>query len=259
MPDRGRSPEAGAGFRAGAALNAVRSGGGPCLLPRRAALLGLAGLAGCAGGSPPPPLARAAAPPDGPPVPTVHAVLRGWHTDIGLAVAEMAPALRPLGQDFPGATHLLFGFGERAYWTRPDPSFADMLAALLPGPGVILVTGLRATPAEAFGTADVVSFGVSRAGMEQLSRHLWAALERDAEDRPLLLMPGPYAGSLFYGSGQVYAAGYTCNTWTAEALQAAGVPVSPSGVLFAGQLMARLRRIAAGGSGSPQGEIARPA
>ena len=41
----------------------------------------------------------------------------------------MRGPLRQVGQDFPGATHLLFGFGERAYWTRPDPSFADMLLA----------------------------------------------------------------------------------------------------------------------------------
>jgi Protein of unknown function (DUF2459) len=204
---------------------------------RRTALLALAaGGAACVGS---PPLRVA---PAGPGTLPLHVVARDWHTDIGLPVAALRGPLRQVGQDFPGATHLLFGFGERAYWTRPNPSFADMLLALLPGPGVVLVTGLRTDPAAAFG--DALALAVTPDGTDRLCAFLWATLEQDAEGLPRLLTRGPYPGSLFYASDRGYAAHYTCNTWTAEGLRIAGLPLDPSGILFAGQLMARLRRLA---------------
>ena len=46
--------------------------------------------------------------------------------------------------------------------------------------------------------------------------------------------PGPAAT----GS---YDLSHTCNTWTAEALHAAGVPMTAAGVVFAGQLLDQLR------------------
>jgi hypothetical protein len=153
------------------------------------------------------------------------------------------PLLR-IADDFPDARHLLFGFGERAYWTRPDRALGDMLLALLPGPGAVLVTGLRASPVEAFGDEDVVRLAISQEGMDRLCAFLWATLEQDAGGQPHFLKRGPYPGSLFYASARRYAAHYTCNTWTAHGLQAAGVPVDASGVLLAGQLMRRLRQAA---------------
>jgi len=49
---------------------------------------------------------------------------------------------------------------------------------------------------------------------------------------------GPYPGSLFLPASRDYSALYTCNTWTAEGLAAAGLPVAPAGILFAAQVNA---------------------
>ena len=173
----------------------------------------------------------------------VHLVARGWHTDVDLPAARLPPPLLPLAHDFPGATHFLFGFGERAYWTRPDPSGMDALAALLPGPGVILATALRVPPEAAFASEDVVTLPVTEAGLDRLAAHLAAELREDGEFRRLA--DGPYPGSRFYATSRRYSAVYTCNTWTADAAQVAGTGVSASGVLFAGQLMERARAVAA--------------
>jgi hypothetical protein len=118
--------------------------------------------------------------------------------------------------------------------------------ALLPGPGAVLLTGLSATPAEAFGAGNVQPLRVSRAGFARLQAFLWRSLVPEGEAaRPLA--EGPYPGSRFYASGVTYAGFYTCNTWTAEALAQAGLPVSPAGVVFAGQVMAQARKAAAAG------------
>ena len=62
---------------------------------------------------------------------------------------------------------------------------------------------------------------------------------------PRAIADGPYPGSLFYVSTRTYSAGYTCNTWTAEALQTAGLPVHADGVVFADEVADQARRIAA--------------
>jgi hypothetical protein len=78
---------------------------------------------------------------------------RKWHVDIGFAAKDLEPSLRSLAADFPGAQFLFFGFGDRHYLLANNRHFASMLAAVWPGPGIILATGLKATPGEAFGAA----------------------------------------------------------------------------------------------------------
>lgn len=179
---------------------------------------------------------------EGPRSRAVHLVARGWHTDVELPADRLPAALAPLAHDFPGAAHFLFGFGERAYWTRPDPSSADALAALLPGRGVILVTALRVTPSAAFPPDDVAVLPVPEAGLRRLAAFLADELKEDGRFRRMA--DGPYPGSRFYATSRRYSAVYTCNTWTADALQVAGTGVSASGIVFARPLMARARAAA---------------
>ncbi|HEX5325924.1 MAG TPA: DUF2459 domain-containing protein, partial [Acetobacteraceae bacterium] len=77
-------------------------------------------------------------------VATVYVIDRGWHTDIGLGADDVRGPLATLEADFPGVRYLVFGFGDRAYLLSPYRSFIDMIAALVPGRGAMLVTALRA-------------------------------------------------------------------------------------------------------------------
>jgi hypothetical protein len=49
--------------------------------------------------------------------------------------------------------------------------------------------------------------------------------------------------SLFFAAAPKYSAVHTCNTWAAEALRAAGLPIHSRGVVFASQLWSQIRRI----------------
>jgi hypothetical protein len=78
---------------------------------------------------------------------------------------------------------------------------------------------------------------------------------RDGAIEPVL--PGSHAVgsySAYYESVQRYSALHTCNTWAAEALKSAELPVSSSGVEFAWQLWEQVRRLenTSPGAGSPQ-------
>ncbi len=74
---------------------------------------------------------------------TIWVIGRGWHTEIGVEAGAIDPALSDVRAEFPGVRVLVFGFGERAYLLHREHDFGDMLAALVPGPGAILVTALR--------------------------------------------------------------------------------------------------------------------
>lgn len=174
----------------------------------------------------------------------VSVVERDWHTDIALRAEDMDGPLASIRARFPGVRTVLFGFGDRHYLTDRRPGFIDMLLAAFPGPGALLVTGLRTTPAEAFGAANVVDLAVTGAGLRRILDFLWHAFAAGEAGRPWALGGGPYPGSLFYASADTYALTHTCNTWTAEALQAGGTTVSAAGVLFATQVMQRARAAA---------------
>ena len=209
---------------------------------RPVALAACLTLAGCTAPTPPAPPAELTA---GPKTETIYLVERGWHTDIGLPATQSGDALADLRTTFPGVHTLVIGFGQRAYLLRREHDLADMLAALAPGAGALLVTALRDTPQTAFPADDVVVLKVSTRGLARLTDFIAGSFERPPDGTLHAIADGPYPGSLFYASTSTYSAGFTCNTWTAEALQTAGLPVHVAGVVFADEVADQARRIAA--------------
>ena len=175
---------------------------------------------------------------------TIYVVGRGWHTDIGLPVDEVTGPLASLERDFPGARFMVFGFGEREFYMARNEGSGEMLAALFPSKSAILMTALLAPPTEAFADHQVVTLHLPQAGVERIATRLWQGLEKTADGSAVRLADGPYVGSAFYAATETYDAFHTCNTWTALVLRDAGVPVDTH-VLFAGQVMRQVSRIAA--------------
>ena len=204
---------------------------------RRAALLLLLVPAGCAQVAPP-------SPPPMPEVATIYVIDRGWHTELGLAEPIPDKTLATVAGRFPGARYLVIGFGDSTYLKSRTRGFGTMIGALFPGKGILLVTALRAPPVVAFGAPKVVPLPVSQDGLEGLLGFLSASFATTPAGAPREEGTGPYPGSLFYASARTYDLAYTCNTWMAQALHAAGLPVSADGVIFAGQLMHQARQAA---------------
>ncbi len=175
---------------------------------------------------------------------TVYLAALGWHTGIGLRADTITGPLAALGREFPGASYFTFGWGERGYYMAADPGVADLLRALLPGPAVMLVRALHRSPAETFGNTNVYAVLVSREGMDRLSRYLWEYLDKDGQGQLHRAADGPHPESAFYGSAGTYNIANTCNTWRAEALNVAGLPVSAAGVVFADQVVDSVRGLA---------------
>ncbi len=173
----------------------------------------------------------------------VFLVEEGWHTGLALPAERLYPALLPLRQGFAAAPFLLIGFGARGYMEAAHPGSGAALAAAFPGPGALVVRGVSRPPAQEFGAGKVVALRLDAAGLAHSEAFIARSLARTASGAPLFLAATPY-GRL-YATRIAYALDNTCNTWSIAVLAAGGVPVSPAGVVTAGQAMAEARAAAA--------------
>jgi len=208
--------------------------------PRVVLLACCALLVGCSGV----PTRRAQQPPAGAAETSaiIYVVKRAWHVDIGFAAADLQPPLAALRSDLPAARFVLFGFGDRHYLLDQDRGPFGMLAALWPGAGLMLVTGLSNSAQAAFGDSNVVEIRVSAQQALEAQQFIRLSLSADQDGGIAPLRPGPYQDSLYYAASQAYSAWHTCNTWAAEALRAAGLPVHSAGVALSGQLWIQVQR-----------------
>jgi hypothetical protein len=177
---------------------------------------------------------------------TIYIARRGWHIDVGMAVADLTPPLEATAAPLPGAgagaRYLFFGFGDKHYLAAKKHDAPVLLSALWPGGGIVLVTALSASPGEAFGANQVVSLTVSAGQMRALQSFIWTSLETQ-NGVPLEPLPGPYENSLYFTAVPKYSALHTCNTWAAQSLRATGLHVHTAGIVFAGQLWRQVRRL----------------
>ncbi len=201
-------------------------------------LIAAVGLVGCGTA----PTRRAEPPAASGPAVVIYVVKRSWHTDIGFDTVDLHPPLASLHQALPNSRYALFGFGDKRYLMNRGGSINGLVGAVWPGEGLVLMTGLEGTPEEAFGVAGVTRLTVSAAQELALERFVWNTLAT-TNGAANMLAPGPYAGSLYYESTLRYSGFHTCNTWTAEGLHAAGLPVHTFGVEFSGQVWRQVRRL----------------
>jgi uncharacterized protein DUF2459 len=110
----------------------------------------------------------------------------------------------------------------------------------------MLVIPLQISPEAFFGASNVFVLPASREGIQRLSEFLWGYLVNEKKGILERVGTGPYPQSVFYASAGTYNLSHTCNTWTAEALRVAGLPVNAAGVVFAGQVLGQLPAIRAG-------------
>ena len=180
---------------------------------------------------------------NGPRTHLIQVASNGWHTAIVVpAPALAATGLLPEAADFPGARFLEFGWGDRVYYPAKEKTLGMTLsAALIPTPAVMHMAGLAAAPKDSGSSREVVSVALTAAGFLNLVEALATEFERPAGGRAEPISRGLYPGSRFYNARGEFHLFNTCNTWTARMLRAAGVAISPSGIVTADGLMARLR------------------
>jgi hypothetical protein len=172
----------------------------------------------------------------------VIVVRRGWHIDVGFAVTDLEPPLRSIASDLPQARFILFGFGDMHYLMSKTHNSTTLAAALWPGRGIMLVTGLQGTPQQGFGADHVIELDLAADEARALQEFVWESFVTVDGAAPVY-RPGPYPDSLYFLAIRRYSALHTCNTWAAEALKAAHLRVRSTAVMFAAQVWWQARRL----------------
>ncbi len=185
----------------------------------------------------------------------LRVVWRDLHTDVGLPVALLDDAARadwvravsPLAwsQTVPREGMVAFGFGAKGYMMIAAPGLDGALEAVMGVPGAVGVGGLPRRAEDIARAREVIDLSVPPAGITGLLRFVREEITRDPAGAPMLVPDGPYFGRSLFDARRRFNAGFTCNSWTVEALRAAGLPMPGTGIVWPGELMRHVRRLAA--------------
>lgn len=174
--------------------------------------------------------------------PLVGVVDEGWHTGLILPIADIQGPLSALRPWFPHARFLIIGFGNRSYYIDTHPGIFTGLRALFPSPGVLYIQAVRSRSDLTAQFPTQIYWGyLSRTGLHHLRDYLARSLNYNAKGTLQPLPTGHTRSGRFFASPLTYDALHTCNTWTMATLQAGGLPVHQSGIIFADQVEAALR------------------
>ena len=201
-------------------------------------------LSACAGVQSPPVRPVTARPAKSPSPDHPHRiwVLRmSWHTGLVLSSSDLGSRLAFLLSRVRRGRYFIFGWGDRRYYLSAHPTSGIALAALFPSRSVMLVQSCERDLVRCLGpSVHLRVLRVSPPDLAKLRRYLAHSFLKDPGHRAVPVARGPFPESMFFASGRTYDAFETCNTWTAQALEAAGLPVSADGVIFANQLWGEL-------------------
>ena len=179
-------------------------------------------------------------PGDNAPVKQIYLVSHGWHAGIVLRRADIPAGLWPQNVNFPDAEFLEVGWGDKQYYQTPGAHVGIALRAVLwPTSSVLHIVGFNGAVKAYYSSSEIIEIKLSEPGFELLSRYIAASFARDESGQALPLGRGLYGNSRFYLSRESYHLFNTCNVWTARALRAASVPITPSFSITVEQLMAQ--------------------
>jgi uncharacterized protein (TIGR02117 family) len=167
----------------------------------------------------------------------VWVVRHDWHTGLVVRREDVSAEIWPEREDFRGAEYLEVGWGERDFYRAPQGTlWLGLKATVWANDSVLHVAGFSAPPASYFAGHEVAEIGLSTMGFNALAAFIANAHARTGDGRAIALGPGRYGSSRFYLGRERYMF-TTCNVWTARALRAGGLPITPFCARTAGSVM----------------------
>jgi uncharacterized protein (TIGR02117 family) len=164
---------------------------------------------------------------------TVYLVDNGWHSDIAVPTAVIAAhggALAEAARKTSAQPWTLVGWGDAGFYEASTSALSrvpDGLAALFGGrPTVVHLEGAFAAPDRTW-RSGVRPITLSRAGLEALLARAESSLIHDYVGAPVMAPIRRVPGEAFFASRERFSLAHLCNHWTAELLNAAGLPVTP--------------------------------
>ncbi|MGD0960871.1 MAG: DUF2459 domain-containing protein [Methylomonas sp.] len=173
-----------------------------------------------------------------------YIVGQGWHAEIGIPVEELDDNMAYFREVFPNARVIMFSYGKKTFFIAPAATLSEYVLGPFPGAAVIQVVGLSVSPTTAYPPENTVTLRLPPNGGQSLSAYIWKELVKDGSNKPQIVARSTEPTGLFYSARSEYNLLHTCNTWVADALHNAGLPISGDNVVFSNQVMTRVIDVA---------------
>jgi uncharacterized protein (TIGR02117 family) len=173
---------------------------------------------------------------------SVFIVHDSWHSVIVIKKTDVSAAALPEIRDFPDADYLEFSWGDRDYFPAPDPGLGLALkAAFWSGGSVLHVVGFKDAMEKLFPNAEIIEIGLSEEAFQRLVKFVSDTFSRSHPAVAAEARSGLSSNARFYTAEGKFSILRTCNTWVAEALSSAGLPINPGSVITARSLGDQVR------------------
>jgi len=164
---------------------------------------------------------------------TIYLVDNGWHSDLAVPTAEVEArggALALAARATSAGPWMLIGWGDARFYEASSPALGripDGLSALMGGRPTVLHLEGAAGPPDASWGEDIRPIVLSRAGLAALLGRADRTLSRGPDGGPIPVGARRVPNEAFFASTEGFSLAHLCNHWTAQLLNAAGLPVTP--------------------------------
>jgi uncharacterized protein (TIGR02117 family) len=181
---------------------------------------------------------------------TIYYIYRDWHTSVMLDAVtyrnlSKLPALNTsLSTEVAPAGYVRIGWGDGDYYTGKSTSVVTATRALIASAySAIQVIGYTADPFARIPAETRVPLQITDQAMRELVTYVDASFARGDADNLLPLQGYVENSGVFFEASQRYGLFNTCNTWSSNALRAAGLPIRGAFNLTAQSVFEQARMI----------------
>lgn len=193
-------------------------------------------LSGCASSATPPTISRQSAI-------TIYVVSHGWHSGIVIP-AESDSSLNFLQDYFDDPDWYEIGWGDRKFYQANETDLWLMLrAGLLPTASVLHVVALSGMPADYFRHSRIIRLEITPSGYANMTDTIAETFSQSESHEQVVFDEGLYGESRFFAADGLFHGFNNCNSWTAEMLKQAGVPVRTFMIFWPSDVMNQLENI----------------
>lgn len=176
----------------------------------------------------------------------IYLIRKHWHTSILLKLEDVLPYSSILRDQVGTADYVQVGWGDGDYFTGKSKSAAAATKALfISSYSALQLLDYNYEPFAVIPAEERVQLWVSRAGLKSLVAYIEKGFARDRQGNLISLEAHVRNSGYFYLADRRYSLFSNCNTWSAQALQAAGLPIkarfrlAPSGLFEQAQILSR--------------------
>lgn len=183
---------------------------------------------------------------------TIHYIYRDWHTSVMLDAATyrrlstLPQRDTTLDTEVAPAGYVRIGWGDGDYYTGKSTSVVTATRALIASRySAIQVIGYTADPFARIPEETRVALRITEEAMRELVAYLDASFVQDERGKLAQLHAYVENSGVFFEASQHYGLFNNCNSWSGDALRAAGLPIRGAFNLTAQSVFEQARAIAA--------------